>query len=113
MKHFKPLITQSDFIQQDLGMVYSFFGSEISFQEMAVTDLSTAHKNRISARLKRFQYMNDLYFAGTKILYNPDIYRVLQPLGSSHVCGRIGAIGTYKGKNLGFIIIHNFQISSK
>ena len=54
-------------------MVYPFFGSEISFQEMAVANLSTAHKNRVSTRLKPFQYMNDLDFPGTKVLYDPNI----------------------------------------
>jgi hypothetical protein len=80
---------------------------------MAVTDLSTAYKDHVSTRLKRFQYMNDLDFPGTKVLYDPNIYRVLQPLGSSHVRRRISAIGTHKGKNLGFKIFHNFQLSSK
>jgi hypothetical protein len=51
--------------------------------------------------------MNWLDFAGAEILDNPHRPRVLQPLGTGHVCGSIGAIGTQQPDNLRLEIFHS------
>ena len=47
MKHLQPLGFQADFLQQGLCIFHPFFRSEISLQEMTVTDLSAAHQQGI------------------------------------------------------------------
>ena len=54
VKHFQSAAVQSDFIQEILGMGYPFFGSEISFQEMAVAHLSAADQDGIRSGFKGF-----------------------------------------------------------
>lgn len=52
MKHIQAFAAESDFIQYGFCVGHPFRCSEISFQEMAVADLSTAHKDGIRSGFK-------------------------------------------------------------
>lgn len=67
LKHFQALAAQSDFIQQGFGMLDPLIGSDISFQEMAVADLSPTHENRIRPDLQGLEQMEHLDFSGTEV----------------------------------------------
>jgi hypothetical protein len=64
VKHLQPLGFQADFFQQDFGIFHPFLGSEISFQEMTVTDGSAPHQQGIGPALKGLQHMLDIHLTG-------------------------------------------------
>jgi len=107
MKHLQPITPYTDFIQQYFCVLHSFPCSEISFQEMTITDLSPAQEDGIRPGLKRFQNMNRFDFAGAKIFDNPDRPRVLQPLGTGHIRGSVCAVGTQQRDNFRLKIFHS------
>ena len=78
-------------------MVHPLLGPEISFQEMAVADLSPAHEDSIGAGLKGFQDMNGVNSARTGQFDDPHRGRVLEPHGARHIGRRVGAVGAHHG----------------
>lgn len=66
MIHFQPAAIQPDFVQKVFGMGYPFFGSEISFQEMAVSHFSAADHDGVGTGLKGLQNMQDIHLAGAQ-----------------------------------------------
>ena len=72
---------------------------------MTITHFSPAHKYGISTSLKGLKKVDDLHLTRTKVLYYAHGGRILQPLGSSHIGGSIGAVGADKGLNLGFKLL--------
>jgi hypothetical protein len=77
MIHFQTTAVQADFIQKLFGVSDSFLGSEISFQEMAVTDFSAPDQDGIRPGLKGLEDMEDIDFSGTEQLDDPDIMGIL------------------------------------
>jgi hypothetical protein len=102
VEHLQPLGFQADFLYQGFCVFHPLFGSEISFQEMAVADFSAAHQQGIGSPLKGLQHMLDIHLAGAKVFDDPHVVRVLEPQGSGHVRRRIGAVGADHGDNFGF-----------
>ncbi len=66
MIHLQPLPIQPDFVQKLFGIGDPFFGSEISFQEMAVSHFSAADHDGVGPGLKGLQNMQDIHLAGAQ-----------------------------------------------
>ena len=66
MIHLQPAAIQTDLIQELFGMGDSFFGSEISFQEMAVSHFSATDQDGVGAGLKGLEDMEDIHLAGAQ-----------------------------------------------
>ena len=77
VKHLQTLPPDTDLIKEGLGIGNPFFCPKISFQEMAVADLSPTHKHGISPGLKRLQDMDNLHLAGTQVLDDAHRGRIL------------------------------------
>jgi hypothetical protein len=107
MVHFQPLAPDTDLIQKFLSVLHPFFGSEISLQEMAVTNLSATHQNSVRPRLERFQNMNGINLACAGQFYNSHGRRVLETHGTGHVSSGVGTVGTHHGYYLGIKVFHD------
>ncbi len=66
MIHLQSAPIQTDLIQELFGMGDSFFGSEISFQEMAVSHFSATDQEGVGAGLKGFENVQDIHLAGAQ-----------------------------------------------
>jgi hypothetical protein len=102
VKHLQPLGFQADFLQQVFRVFHPLLGSQISFQEMAVTDGSAAHQQGVGPPLEGLQHVLDIDLAGAQVFDDPYIVRVLEPQGAGHVRRRIGAVGADHGDEFGF-----------
>jgi hypothetical protein len=69
------------------GLVDPFFGSQISFQEMAIAFLSAGGEDGICAILEGFQQMQCIQFPGAHQFNDAHVGRILQPHGAGQVGG--------------------------
>jgi hypothetical protein len=76
--HAQTLSLQPYFFQQVAGGVYSAFGYQIAFFEMAASLFAAGYNYSIRAALKGFQEEINLEPAGAGSPYYPDTGRVLQ-----------------------------------
>jgi hypothetical protein len=106
MVHLQSIAPDTCFIEQLFSMLHSFFGSEISFQEMAVADFSATHQNAVRPCLECFQNVDGINLAGAGQFYDSHGRRILQAHGTGHVSRRVRAVGAHHGYYLGFKVLH-------
>jgi hypothetical protein len=99
LKHFQAA-AQTNFVQQLLGVLYPFAGSEISFQEMAAAGLSPAHEDGVSPGLEPLQNVDNVDAAGAQVLDDAYRGRVLHPGRARHIRRGVSAIRAHISQDL-------------
>ncbi len=92
MVHLQTIGSQSDLVQQVLGVLDPAFRSQITFQVMAITDQSTGHHHPVSARFESFQDVQRLQLSCAGQSHHPDVGGVLHAQRTGKVSRCVGAV---------------------
>ena len=109
MIHFQPFAPDAYLIQKFLSVLHPFFGSEISFQEMAGTNLSSTYQDSVRPSLECFQNMNSINLACTGQFYNSHGRGILQAHGTGHIGGGVGTVSAQHSYYLGIKMFHGLS----
>jgi hypothetical protein len=104
----KPALADTREFQQFLGHENLFFSLNITFQVMAVAEMSAGHQNTVAPA---FECLNNKKRIHATRTHDPDgshIRRVLKPGHPCQVSPGIGAPVTEKGNDFGFNLFHIF-----
>jgi hypothetical protein len=89
-----------------LGQNDFLFSLNITFQVMAVTEVSPGHEDTVGPLLKGPDDKNRIHPAGTHNAYRSDIGRILQSGDACQIGTGIGAPVTKKGNDFWFKLSH-------
>jgi hypothetical protein len=91
-----------------LGQKDFLLSLNITFQVMAVTEVSTGHEDTVGPLLKGLDYKNRIHPTGAHHTYRSDIGRILQSGDARQVGTGIGAPVAQKGYDFRFKLSHIF-----
>jgi hypothetical protein len=102
----KPLFTDAGNVKQLLRQTDFLFGLNITFQVMAITEVSPGHQNTVAPVLERFQDEHRIDPARTHHAYGTDARGILQSGNARQISAGIGTPVTQKSNNFWFKIYH-------
>jgi hypothetical protein len=107
----EPLFADAGDVKQFLGQTDFLFGLFITFQVMAITEMSPGHQNAVAPVFERFQHEQRIDPPRTHHTHGSDAGRILQPGNACQVSPGVSAPVTQKSNDSRFKISHYITLS--
>jgi hypothetical protein len=107
----EPLFTDAGDVKQFLGQTDFLLGLFITFQVMAITEMSPGHQNAVAPVLERFQHEQRIDPPRTHHTHGSDTGRILQSGNARQIGAGVSAPVTQKSNDSRFKISHYITLS--